>query len=251
MGGGGGCCVGNFCCVGNCCVANKIKEFIRGIFGKSSGSSSGGNTESYNLDTSSLEATIKIQQALSEFKSDTQSRSAKLENEVVKESRESLDAFIEDLRKYNKIKYGSRRLNINISSIERENRKTEDKIHGFIVKRVSKRISLEDDECLGILKMDPGKEKEKALDGFYKKVLKEAVSELSDDLSSNIETQSDNVCNHLQQRIDSIVDVCESKMNEFENIRNIKESDEDKIEQEQIRLTNVIAMCDIALDIIG
>ena len=133
----------------------------------------------------------------------------------------------------------------------RENRKTEDKIHGFIVKRVSKRISLEDDECLGILKMDPGKEKEKALDGFYKKVLKEAVSELSDDLSSNIETQSDNVCNHLQQRIDSIVDVCESKMNEFENIRNIKESDEDKIEQEQIRLTNVIAMCDIALDIIG
>ena len=251
MGGGGGCCVGNFCCVGNCCVANKIKEFIRGIFGKSSGSSSGGNTESYNPDTSSLEATIKIQQALSEFKSDTQSRSAKLENEVVKESRESLDAFIEDLRKYNKIKYGSRRLNINISSIERENRKTEDKIHGFIVKRVSKRISLEDDECLGILKMDPGKEKEKALDGFYKKVLKEAVSELSDDLSSNIETQSDNVCNHHQQRIDSIVDVCESKMNEFENIRNIKESDEDKIEQEQIRLTNVIAMCDIALDIIG
>ena len=111
MGGGGGCCVFD-CCVKNCCVIN-----LSGLFGKkSSGSSSGGNTESYNPDTSSLEATIKIQQALSEFKSDTQSRSAKLENEVVKESRESLDAFIEDLRKYNKIKYGSRRLNINISS---------------------------------------------------------------------------------------------------------------------------------------
>ena len=45
MGGGGGCCVGNFCCIGNCCVGNRVKEFIRGLFGKSSGSSSGGELE--------------------------------------------------------------------------------------------------------------------------------------------------------------------------------------------------------------
>ncbi|MBR6622313.1 MAG: hypothetical protein IKK91_00200 [Ruminococcus sp.] len=249
MGGGGGCCVGNLCCIANCCVGQVIRDTIKKIFGGSSGSSSGGRTESYDRDTSTLEETIKVQNALSEFKSDTQGRSAKLENDIVKESRESLDAFIADLRKYNKIKYGNRRLNVNISNIERENRKTEDKIHGFIIKRVSKRISLDDSECIEILKMDAGKEKETALDNFYKKVLKEAISELSDELSSNIETQSDNICDKIQQRIDNIVDICEAKTVEFESISKVKESDEDNMEQEQIRLTNIVALCDLALEL--
>lgn len=240
MGGGGGCCIKN-CCIGN--IIGKIKEF----FGSSSGSSSGGRTESYQADTADLQATLKVQNALTEFRTDTQSRSARLENEVVQTSRKHLDAFIDELKKYNKIKYGNRRLNINLSNIERENRKTEDKIHGFIVKRVSKRISLDDDECLKILKMDAGKKKEEKLDEFYQKVLKEAVIELTDELRTNMETQTDTVCERIQQRIDSIVDVCETKTEEFEHIRKVKESDEKKIEQEQLRLSHFVALCEYGL----
>lgn len=247
MGGGGGCCVGNFCCIGNCCVGNRIKEFIRGIFGKSSGSSSGGQTESYDSNNANLEMTVKVQHALTEFRTDTQSRSENLENSIIQESREYLDEFLADLRRYNKIQYGRKRLNLNLSSIERENRKTEDMIHGFIVKRVSKRISLDDDECTDILKMEPGKKKEEALDAFYKKVLKEAISELSGELRNSMETQTDNVEDKIQQRIDSIVDLCETKSDEFKRIRQVKESDEAKMECEQLRLSYVVALCDYGM----
>lgn len=240
MGGGG-------CCIGNCCVANRVKEFFRKIFGKSSGSSSGGKTESYDPNKADLEATIKVQHALTEFRTDTQSRSEKLENNIVQESREYLDEFLADLRRYNKIQYGRKRLNLNLNSIERENRKTEDMIHGFIVKRVSKRISLDDEECTNILKMDPGKEKENALDAFYKKVLKEAISELSKELRNSMEKQTDNIEDKIQQRIDSIVEICETKSDEFERIQQVKESDEAKMECEQLRLSYFIALCDYGI----
>ena len=126
MGGGG-------CCIGNCCVANRVKEFFRKIFGKSSGSSSGGDTDSYDRDKADIEMTLRVQQALTDFRTDTQSRSEQLENDIVKESREYLDEFLAELRRYNKIQYGRKRLNLNLNSLERENRKTEDMIHGFNV----------------------------------------------------------------------------------------------------------------------
>ena len=151
MGGGGGCCVAA-CCIGQilgCCIGDGIKTVVKKIFGSSSGSSSGGKTESYHQDTATLEETIKVQEALSKFRSDTQSRSAKLENAIVKESRQNLDAFVDELRQCNKIKYGNRRLNINIRYIEWENRKTEDTIHGFIVKRVSTKVSKESPASIG------------------------------------------------------------------------------------------------------
>ena len=244
MGGGGGCCVGNCCCIGNCCVGNiirKIKEFFKG----SSGSSSGGDTESYDRDKADIEMTLRAQQALTDFRTDTQSRSEQLENDIVKESREYLDEFLAELRRYNKIQYGRKRLNLN--SLERENSKTEDMIHGFIVKRVSKRISLDDDECTNILKMDPGDEKKEALDAFYKKVLKEAISDLSKELRNSMEKQTDNVEDKIQQRIDSIVEICETKSDEFERIQKVKESDEAKMESEQLRLSYFIALCDYGI----
>lgn len=244
MGGGGGCCIGN-CCVKDCCVINligRIKDFF-----KSSGSSSGGNDDNYDREKASMEQTIKVQNSLTKFRTDTQSRSAKLENEIVNESREYLDEFLSELRRYNKIQYGRKRLNLNLNSLERENRKTEDMIHGFIVKRVSKRISLDDAECTDILKMDRGKQKEEALDAFYKKVLKEAISDLSQELRNSMEKQTDNVEDKIQQRIDSIVEICETKSDEFERIQKVKESDEAKMESEQLRLSYFIALCDYGI----
>lgn len=245
--GGGGCCVGNSPCM-NCGLIRKIKDFFCSdncCVGNSSK-----NQESYDSNSADLEATLRIQKALDEFRSDTQSRSTKLENNIIKESRESLDNFIDELRSYNNIRYGNIRLNINLSSIEREQRKTEDEIHGFIVKRVIKRISLDDTECCEILKLDPGEEKSKKLDDFYKKVLKEAITELTNVLRDTMEKQTDFVEEKIQQRIDGIVDVCETKTVNFEKIQKIKNKDESKMEQEQIRLSHNVALCEFGLSIL-
>ncbi len=245
MGGGGGCCIGNFPCP-KCGLIQKIKDFF------CSDSCCVGDriVQEEKKDTSNLESIVRLQKALDEYRSDAQSRSEKLENAVIKHSRKHLDAFIDELRKYNQIKYGRRKLNINISNIERENRKTEDKIHGFIVKRVIKRVSMDDDECDEILRMDKGDAKKEKFNAFYRKVLKEAVGELSKELKDGMEEQTDRVCDTIQRRIDSIVDVCERKTEEFEKIRQVKESDEAAVEQEQLRLSHFVAMCEYGLDLL-
>lgn len=247
MGGGGGCCIGN-CCVANCGLIQRIKDFF------CSNSCCVGNSvskeERYDSEKADLQATVRIQNALNEFKNDSQTKSDRLENDIIKESRVYLDEFIEDMKKYNDIKYGNRTLNINISSIERDNRKTENQIHGYITKRVIKRISLDDTECCEILKMDAGSAKTQKLNDFYKKVLKDAVKELSNLIRDAMEKQTDSVEDKIQQRIDSIVDVCETKTVEFEKIQNLKNKDEEKVEQEQIRLSHYISLCDCGLSIL-
>ena len=217
----------------NCCVGNSVSR-----------------ESSYDSEKADLQATVRIQNALNEFKNDSQSRSEILENEVIKESRVCLDEFIEDLKKYNKIKYGKRSLNINISSIEHENRQTEDQIHGFITKRVIKRISLDDSECCNILKMEAGEEKTQKLNDFYMTVLKEAVSELSGLLRDTMEKQTNIVEDKIQQRIDSVVDMCESKTEEFKKIQKMKDVDESKIENEQIKLSHKVALCMYGISIL-
>lgn len=245
MGGGGGCCVSNCCkgrvwqaikdffCSNSCCVGNSVR-----------------NQEGVDSRNADLEATLRIQKSLDEFRADTQNKSTELENSIIKESRESLDNFINELRAYNKIKYGNRKLDINLSNIEREHRKTEDQIHGFIVKRIAKRISLDDDECHELLKLNPGAEKTKKLDDFYKKVLKEAINELTSVLRDAMEKQTDIVEDRIQQRIDSILDICETKTADFEIIQKMKTKDESKIEREQIRLSHYVALCDLGLSLI-
>ena len=248
MGSSGGCCVSNHP-IRN--IIDGIKRGLKNIFGGGSrGSSNAGRTESYDSTVADLEATVKVQNALTMFREDTRTRSEDFENDVIRESREALDEFICELKKYNKIRYGNNRLNLNIGSIERENRKTEDKIHGFIVKRVSKRISLDDTECLEILKLNAGADKEKKMDAFYQKVLKEAVGELTDILKEAMEKQTETVEDSIQTRIDSIVSTVEIKAIEFKEIQNAKDKDEAAMEKEQVRLSHLISLCDYGLSFI-
>lgn len=244
MGGGG-------CCIGNCCVGRAIGDFISNLFGSSKGSESGGSTESYESDKADLLATVKVQSALTEFRADTDEKSRKLEKSILAESRQYLDEFIKDLRTYNKISYGHSSLNINIENIMRENRKTEDEINGFIVKRVSKRISLDDTECLEILKMEPGNAKTKKLDQFYHKVLAEAINELSDMLRNVLEQQTNTVEERIHQRLDSIIEICETRSANFDTIKKVKNKDESKIEQEQIRLSHIVALSEYGLTLLN
>ncbi len=223
----------------------------RKLFGSGSrGSESTGATESYDEKSAGVSETYRLQQALSEFREDTRAKSNKFENDIIKESRKAIDVLIADVKKYNKIRYGSSVLNVNISQMEIEQRSTEDKIHGFIVGKVSKRISLDDDECKSILKLDAGRNKTKKMNEFYKKVLTEAMTDLKKLLRSSMKSQTLIVEDHIVGRMDTITYTVTGKTNEFNKIKDLKDTDESKMEQEQIRLSYLISICDKSLNII-
>ena len=233
MGGHSRCCRGN-CCVGNC----------------SDCSNSPSQVNIPKIDERAI-TQYRRQAALQEFRDSARSKGDGIEKSILSESREYLDELIKDVKRYNKIIYGKKRLNINIERLLRENRETDDSIRGFIEKSVMRRISLDDKDFLQICDIDNEEEKQKKFKAFYKSVLDDAIKDLSNILRSSMENQSDKICDIIQSRIDSIYETCENKKSEFERIQSVKESGEADIENEQLRLSHMVALCDLGLNVLN
>lgn len=233
MGGRSRCCRGN-CCVGNC----------------SDCSNSPSQVNIPKIDERAI-TQYRRQAALQEFRDSARSKGDGIEKSILSESREYLDELIKDVKRYNKIIYGKKRLNINIERLLRENRETDDSIRGFIEKSVMRRISLDDKDFLQICDIDNEDEKQKKFKAFYKSVLDDAIKDLSNILRSSMENQSDKICDIIQSRIDSIYETCENKKSEFEKIQSVKESGEADIENEQLRLSYMVALCDLGLNVLN
>lgn len=72
-------------------------------------------------------------------------------------------------------------------------------IKGGIKDPLSKRMSLDDSECLVILKMDSGIEKKKTMTRFTRKIIKEALSNLSQKVRTALNEQVENIEDYLSE----------------------------------------------------
>lgn len=70
-------------------------------------------------------------------------------------------------------------------------------ITGGIIEPLSKRMSLDDSECLRILKMDSGIEKKQAMTAFTKKVINESLNNLSKTVRISLNEQSEDIEDYL------------------------------------------------------
>lgn len=229
-------------------IVEKVKDFFGGTTSRRS--SSYAREDSYDSQTASLQETMRINQSLTEFRLDIERESDQLERDVIKESRYTLDQFLKSIRAYNNKIYGGRKLNINIDAIERENRDTEDMIHGYIKKRVQKRVSLDDNECLEILKMQKGSQKSAAMKRFMDKVLRDALSDLSNELRKITYKQCDNVIDKIQSRLYDIEESSADAVTQFEAISLMRESDEVGLETKKAEYMCNISMCEYAIAVL-
>ena len=81
-------------------------------------------------------------------------------------------------------------------------------IEGGIKDPLSKRMSLDDSECLSILKMDSGSEKKQAMTRFTRKVITEALN----NLSKNVRTALSEHTEDVEDYLDCIVEEQEKAM---------------------------------------
>lgn len=120
-------------------------------------------------------------------------------------------------------------------------------IHGFIKKRVQKEVSTDNEECLKILGMEKGKEKEKAMKNFLDKVTSTAINDLSEELRKVIRRQSENIEDKVQVRIDEIEVSLDDNMKKFEKIKSLKETDSAELENEKLELISVSSICSLGM----
>lgn len=101
-------------------------------------------------------------------------------------------------------------------------------ITGEIKKPLSKRMSLDDSECLRILKMEAGSKKKQAMTNFTGKVMREALENLSRQVSISLTDQTEMVEEYFTNIVDEYEKNVRDTKSQLDNmIRNIESEQND------------------------
>lgn len=243
--GGGGCgrCITKVL-TPNCgrCISKAIKRII---FGDEETSGSVGRMDSYDENIAEANMVIMVQEALTAFRTRSENAADRLENDVLRESREYLDRLLDFLGNINENEYGGQSLDLKLDRVERDARKTEDIIHGYIKRKIQKRVSLDDEECKDILKMEKGQEKEKAMTVFLNKIIKEALTGLAGEVKKSLKIQLNNIEDQINSKIEAYKILTKSKLDQFQEIQGIKNKDEKALLEKVYELEYHCALCEV------
>lgn len=160
-------------------VEDKIDNFLNAIAPE----------KSYDGDTADINTTERLNTILREFSDKYMKSAVTIEKNCVK--------AVEDY--YNKLMpvvENARELRFSTSAVRKiKNNKEEMKksINNSIEKPLRKRLSLDDRECLEILKLDSGTRKKEKMDLFVRKVIKEARDNLANEVKKSLDMQMDDI----------------------------------------------------------
>lgn len=152
-------------------------------------SSSVGGESSYDRNTANVYSTEKLNELLMEFSEKSLKKSEELEKRCIQMVEKYCDTLIQFLRETSAIIKDTS----NLKRVERNRSKIKGTITGSVKNPMAKRMSLDDSECLKILKLDSGTEKKKQMKKFSKKVINEAFSNLSVKVRDVLNEQSEDI----------------------------------------------------------
>lgn len=158
------------------------------------------NEKSYDKNTANIYSTERLNEILTSFSTGIYRQADSLEKSCIREVERYLDVIIKELESSTaEVRKSSslRRLKNTKSQIKM-------KINGAIKNPVARRMSLDDSECLRILKMDAGREKQKAMADFSQKIINEAVDNLAGMVRESLKEQFEEIEDYL-------TDLCEER----------------------------------------
>ena len=197
--------------------------------------------DSYDKDFATITETKRLNKILSDFSLKLSDCADELENNAIKESSQYFDMLIEELEKNNN------KFNINILRIKRNKINIERKIKGSFKKLLSKRVSIDDPECLNILKLDAGKEKRNKMNNFGNKVLREAAYNLCLDIKESLLDQQEYIESCIDDKVEEFIVMQEELISKLEQIEDAYKDGKEKIDEEKNNILLKLAICELAI----
>ena len=151
--------------------------------------------KSYDKSVANIYTTERLNEILVSFSEGYSQQATMIEKEccrLVEQYYDELICLIENTHGYAKNEVSLKALKAGKGRISKT-------IMGAIKEPLSKRMSLDDSECLNILKMDSGVEKKGAMTRFTQKVIKEALNNLSKTVIASLNDQSDDIGEYLNE----------------------------------------------------
>lgn len=202
-----------------------------------------GREESYDPRIAKAEQTMRINRSLDDLRQKMKESSREVEDKALEAARETIDKLMDELQRINEISYAGRKMNLDIRSLKRENKKAEEVVRGCFMKHMGKRISLDDSECSEILEMEAGIDKERRMASFVKKIAKESLGEIQKQIKSSLMEQMDNVTDRVNGRLKEIESLAEKKVKEYEEISKNKVENESKLEENLLNAGQLASLC--------
>lgn len=145
--------------------------------------------KSYDGDTADINTTERLNTILREFSDKYMKNAVTIEKNCVKavdDYYNKLMPVVEEGRELGFSKSAIRKIKSNKEEMKKS-------INNSIEKPLRKRLSLDDRECLEILKLDSGTRKKEKMDLFVRKVIKEARDNLAKEVKKSLDMQMDDI----------------------------------------------------------
>lgn len=240
MGGGGGCCIGDFnCCVGDfhlpclfdsgCCVGNSCCV----------GHSSGPSKDELH--------TQKIANELAEMKEKMSESTSKQESDIIEYINRSMNSFMREVNELNKKSFGGETLSINVDAIKKKNDSLKKQVIGCVGNVMNARLVSSDRELSIILAEQDDDKRKKNFEAFVKKVKGEALAEFKKVVEKTVKEQSAVVSDEIKSRQKEVNKRLEESISELTSIMEIKKKNTEDLEKKQIQYMYQSTLCDIIL----
>lgn len=188
--------------IGN--VVGKGVEKVGDFFGSEKISSAGrkiqdacaekiASEKSYDKREANIYTTDRLNEVLVSFSEGYLQQATSIENTCIRIVEDYYDKLMSIIEKAPEITYNK----ANLKALKNSKNRISKSITGGIKEPLSRRMSIDDSECLSILKMDSGLEKKQAMTKFTQKVIKEALYNLSKNVRNALNNQIDDIQDYL------------------------------------------------------
>lgn len=163
-----------------------------------------------NADTDDI---MSLNAILTDYRKDVKSATMELENNIKDICKDVFEGILESLEFVNE-QFEFYRIN----AFKRKINRFTEEIDGIFEKHTAKRISLDDNECIAILKMMPGDLKGKRMKELKEVVFKESIDEIIKKVNDFMNDFLDEMKYSVENKIDGISDKIQEKADVFEEL---------------------------------
>lgn len=149
--------------------------------------------KSYDKKEANIYTTDRLNEILVSFSAGYFQQATSIENTCIRIVEEYYDKLISIIENAPGVTYNK----ANFKALKNGKNRIAKSITGGIKDPLAKRMSIDDSECLSILKMDSGSEKKQAMTNFTQKVIREALKNLSKNVRETLNYQTDDIQDYL------------------------------------------------------
>lgn len=202
--------------------------------------------KSYNKSEADIYTTDRLNEILLSFSEGYFQQAKVIEKECIQlvgEYYDKLIALVENAPTYTSYSVA------NLKALKKEKSKIAKTITGSINNPLAKRMSLDDGECLKILKMDSGTQKKLAMTEFTSKVINEALNNLLENIRETLNSQLEGIqdyFNNIMEEQEKVTCMLKSQLEKMVRDNEMEQNDKEKSCVMPLYLVNISdCVCDI------